>query len=193
MCDQFAANGYFVMMPDLFDQCPVDINTPFEEFDVKAWFSGKSNPRGRANGTVEIDPIIERCIREMREKYGVKVSPGPCHEAAFHTSISNADCHQKLGSGGYCFGAKYVVRYLRPDLDQIDVGYLAHPSFVEEEELRKATGPVAISAAEHDHIFPANLRHKTEEILESMQLPYELTYVSRQSLSKVVTVIEDGD
>ncbi len=47
----------------------------------------------------------------------------------------------------------------------IKVGYSAHPSFVDEEELAAIKGPFAISAAETDGIFPAEKRWKSEEIL----------------------------
>lgn len=48
---------------------------------------------------------------------------------------------------GYCFGAKYVVRHLRPDHGKIDVGYCTHPSLVEKNELQEIKGQFAISAA----------------------------------------------
>lgn len=56
----------------------------------------------------------------------------------------------------------------------IDVGYAAHPSFVEEEELAAIGGPYAISAAETDSIFPAEKRHKSEEILAKTGKPYQI-------------------
>lgn len=60
----------------------------------------------------------------------------------------------------------------------IDVGFVAHPSFVEEEELAAISGPLAIAAAETDSIFPAELRHKSEEILKETGLPYQVTLYS---------------
>lgn len=73
---------------------------------------------------------------------------------------------------GYCFGAKYVVRFLKKGV--IDVGYSAHPSFVEEEELKGIEGPYAISAAETDSIFPTEKRHRSEEILKEVGQPYQI-------------------
>ena len=40
---------------------------------------------------------------------------------------------KKIGGVGYCFGAKYVVRHLKPS--DLDGGFITHPSFVEEEEV----------------------------------------------------------
>lgn len=61
---------------------------------------------------------------------------------------------------------------------QIDVGYSAHPSFVEEDELKGIKGPLAISAAETDHIFPTEKRHRSEEILKEVGQPYQINLYS---------------
>lgn len=83
---------------------------------------------------------------------------------------------QKIGAVGYCFGGKYVVRYLRPG--QIDVGYTAHPSHIEVDELRSANGPLAIAAAENDTIFPGEKRQESEAILKELNVPYQINLYS---------------
>jgi hypothetical protein len=40
-----------------------------------------------------------------------------------------------------------VIRWLNPAQDQIDAGYVAHPSLVEPEELAAIRGPLSIAAA----------------------------------------------
>lgn len=70
---------------------------------------------------------------------------------------------------------QYVVRHYK---DGINVGYVAHPSFVEEDELAAITGPLAISAAETDSIFTAEKRHKSEEILKKTGQPYQINLFS---------------
>lgn len=52
---------------------------------------------------------------------------------------------KSLGAVGYCFGAKYVARFLNKG--QIDAGFVAHPSFVEDDEIKGMTGPFSIAAA----------------------------------------------
>lgn len=69
-----------------------------------------------------------------------------------------------VGGIGYCFGAKFVLPNLAKD-GLLDVGAVAHPSFVAEEDVEVVTKPLLISAAQFDPIFPPELRHKTEEIL----------------------------
>lgn len=61
------------------------------------------------------------------------------------------------------------------------MGFVAHPSFVEEEELEKITGPLSIAAAETDSIFPAEKRHKSEEILQKVGQLYQINLYSRVS------------
>lgn len=72
-------------------------------------------------------------------------------------------------------GAKYVVRSMSKDTNQgIDVGYLAHPSFVTEDELQAINGPLSIAAAETDTIFTTELRHQSELILKESGKPYQI-------------------
>jgi dienelactone hydrolase len=58
----------------------------------------------------------------------------------------------------------------------VDVGFVAHPSLVENEELEATKGPLAIAAAENDQMFPAEKRQESERILESLALPYMFTF-----------------
>lgn len=92
--------------------------------------------------------------------------------------LTQSSPRQKIGAVGYCFGGKYVVRHLRPEAGKIDVGYTAHPSFVDADELKEIKGPLSISAAETDHIFPAEKRHESEVILKELGLPYQINLYS---------------
>ncbi|KAI1905777.1 hypothetical protein LOZ53_006612 [Ophidiomyces ophidiicola] len=92
-----------------------------------------------------VDPIIASAIKYLREKKGIK----------------------KIAAVGYCFGGKYVCRFLKEG--QIDVGYTAHPSFVDPEEL---------AGIETDTIFPSEKRHESEEILQKTGLPYQINLFS---------------
>ena len=149
IADQFAANGYFVVMPDLFHGDPAPLNRP-AGFDIMAWRRGPPSKETHA-----VDPIVEAVIHEMRTTYAVK----------------------RLGAVGYCFGAKYVARFMAEGKG-IDVGYMAHPSFVDGDEIRGIAGPLSIAAAETDQIFPAEKRRETEDILKDMDVPYQTTLYS---------------
>jgi len=152
IADQFAANGYHTVIPDLFNGDPIPLNRP-EGFDLQTWLKEGSN--GKNPHTFQaVDPIVQKSIEYLKGQ-GFK----------------------KIGSVGYCFGAKYVVRFL-PRGKGIDVGYVAHPSFVEEAELRAIEGPLSIAAAETDQIFPAEKRHRSEEILVETKQPYQINLYS---------------
>ena len=60
----------------------------------------------------------------------------------------------------------------------IKAGFIAHPSWVEEDELKKASGPIAIAAAQNDDVFPADKRHQSEEILIATGNPFQINLYS---------------
>ena len=107
IADQYAANGYFAVIPDLFQGDAAPISPP-QGWDMWAWLRG---PPG--HGIACVDPVVKTTLAELREKYGCKF----------------------IGAAGYCFGAKYVIRHLHPGQGGIDVGFVAHPSLVEADEL----------------------------------------------------------
>jgi dienelactone hydrolase len=151
LADQFAANGYLTLIPDIFNGDPVKLNRP-DGFDLFQWIAKGTNG-DNPHDAPAIDPIIIESIKALKEEYGAT----------------------KIGAVGYCFGAKYLIRHYK---DGIDVGYVAHPSFVTEEELSSITGPLSIAAAETDSIFPTENRHKSEEILRGTGQPYQINLFS---------------
>jgi dienelactone hydrolase len=68
-----------------------------------------------------------------------------------------------------------VIRHFK---NGIEAGFVAHPSFVEEDELAALGGPLSIAAAETDSIFPADKRHKSEEILIKTGKPFQINLFS---------------
>lgn len=110
---------------------------------------------GKGHGPNIVDPIVEKTIKEMKGNLGVK----------------------KIGSVGYCFGAKYVARFAAEGKG-IDVACMAHPSFVEGDELKAMLAPLSIAAAETDLIFPVEKRRETEDILKDHHIPYQICLYS---------------
>ncbi|KAJ5976228.1 hypothetical protein N7481_009935 [Penicillium waksmanii] len=147
LADEFANNGFLTVIPDLFEGDQISVkDMESGKADLPAWLP-KHQPGN-------IDPIIEKTIKYMRETLNVK----------------------KIAAVGYCFGGKYVTRYLKPG--QIDVGYSAHPSFVTHEELGAIKGPFSIAAAETDSIFTTQLRHESEETLIKAGQPWQINLFS---------------
>jgi dienelactone hydrolase len=121
-------------MPDLFEGDPIPLNKP-DDFDIMKWLQTSGPSKGHT--PAQVDPIVQQTIQHLKSELGVK----------------------KIGAVGYCFGAKYVARYMTGGKG-VDVGYMAHPSFVEVDEIKALTGPLSIAAAETDPIFPAEKRRR---------------------------------
>ena len=78
MADQFAANGYYVLMIDQFNGDPMKINRP-ADFDFMAWLTGGSD--GKNPHTVDkVEPVVEEALKFLKD-------------AGF----------TKIGAVGYCF------------------------------------------------------------------------------------------
>ncbi|KAI0887701.1 dienelactone hydrolase [Annulohypoxylon maeteangense] len=152
IADQFAERGYLTLIIDPFAGDALSLNRP-SGFDFVHWLT-KGSSGDNPHTKEAVDPIIEAAIKYLKEQHNVK----------------------KLGGVGYCFGAKYVARHFK---NGIEVGFLAHPSFVEEEELEGFKAPLSIAAAETDSIFPAEKRHKSEEILAKNGQPYQINLYSQ--------------
>lgn len=149
MADQFAENGYHTIIIDLFNGDKFLGPVPSE--DIMRWLAEGTNG-DNPHTTEAVDRVVEVGLNYLKEQG-----------------------FTKIGALGYCFGAKYVVRHYK---DGINVGYIAHPSFVEEDELAAITGPLSIAAAETDAIFPAEMRHKSEGILLKSGQPYQINLYS---------------
>lgn len=79
IADQLAANGYFVVIPELFHGDPVPLQRP-ADFDLGAWLRG---PPGHLPPRVE--PVVLAVLNEMRTVLGC----------------------ERVGSAGYCFGVSH--------------------------------------------------------------------------------------
>ncbi|RKK75240.1 hypothetical protein BFJ69_g7830 [Fusarium oxysporum] len=151
MADQFATCGYHCLVVDTFKGDAVPMPRP-ADFNIMKWTTEGSDGKN-PHTKKEVDPIVEAAIQFLKREHQVT----------------------KIGAVGYCFGGKYVVRHYKSG---IDIGFIAHPAGVEEKELAAIKGPLSIAAAETDPIFPAEKRHKSEEILAKCGLPYQMTLYS---------------
>lgn len=140
LADDFARNGWKVVIPDLYngDPIPKDAFNPGENFDIMKWFQSGHTP-------AEIRPTIDKVIAALKEE-GVT----------------------KFLATGYCFGARFVFDLAFDKV--IAVSVVSHPSLVEvpqdfEKYLSTAEAPFLINSASNDDRFPLEAQAKADEIL----------------------------
>ncbi|KAH9860728.1 hypothetical protein J1614_012060 [Plenodomus biglobosus] len=145
LADSIAANGYLVIMPDLYNGDVFDPASLTTDPTLTAWRA--------AHPPESVDPIINTTLSYMRRELGV----------------------ERIGGVGYCFGGKYVPRWLREDAGVIDVGFIAHPSFLTEEEIAGVAGGLSIAAGSPDPLFNSTAKGRAETILETGNIIFEST------------------
>jgi len=151
LVDKLAKAGYFVVAPDLFDGEPVPENALSNpSYNITAW--RERHPQSR------VDAIIDASIAALKGKdYKVK----------------------KIASVGYCFGGKYVARYLAPGKNSVlDAGFTAHPSGVTEAEWAAIRKPISIAYGELDGSSTPAQRAAAEAALISQNTTFQTSLYS---------------
>ncbi|KAH8701694.1 dienelactone hydrolase family protein [Talaromyces proteolyticus] len=143
VADDFARNGYLAVIPDIVDNEPLQFGD-YEagKVDIPTWLA--------RHGPETVYPNVEATIKHLREELGVK----------------------SIGTVGYCFGARFVVRFLKKG--QVDAGYTAHPTNIQSDELASIEGPLSIAAAEIDQIWTREARYASEDLLIKTRQPYQI-------------------
>ncbi|KAF6742995.1 dienelactone hydrolase endo-1,3,1,4-beta-D-glucanase [Ephemerocybe angulata] len=133
LADDFARNGWKVVVPDLFngDPVPKDAHNPGAAYDVMKWLHSGHTP-------ADVRPIIDKVVAALKEE-GVT----------------------KFLVTGYCFGARFVFDLAFDKV--IDVAVVSHPSLLElpqdlEKYLTTAEAPLLINSASNDRRL--NLEHQ---------------------------------
>lgn len=81
MADNFAAQGFTTVIPDIFNGDPIPLNRP-DGFDMKAWRM-KGSDGNNPHTPEAVDPIVLAGVKALKDM-GI----------------------EKIGAVGYCFGAK---------------------------------------------------------------------------------------
>ncbi|KAK7432142.1 hypothetical protein QQZ08_001432 [Neonectria magnoliae] len=123
-----------------------------------------------ANGTFDVneylskhtpentDPIVEKTIDYIHNNLGIK----------------------KIAVTGYCFGGRYAFRFLAAGKGA-NVGYAAHPTLLQDEEILAIDGPASIAAAEIDTTLNATRRSEVEALLGETPQPFQVNLYSGTS------------
>ncbi|KAI1264310.1 dienelactone hydrolase [Xylariaceae sp. FL1019] len=82
----------------------------------------------------------------------------------------------KIATTGYCFGGRFAFRWTSGK--GMNVGFAAHPSNLQDEEISAITGGVGVAAADGDTMMPPARRSEIEALLLNTTQPYELSLYS---------------
>lgn len=168
LADSIASNGYLVLVPDLFNGDPVGVEEQEAGLNLTEWRA--LHPQSA------IETVINSTIQYARNELGIK----------------------KLGGVGYCFGGKYVGRWLKGDDSGLDVGFVAHPSNLLETEIQAIAGPLSIAAGSKlklhasllvlfvlltrvalDASFNSTAKSKAESILNANNITFQTNLYSQ--------------
>ncbi|KAF2271682.1 alpha/beta-hydrolase [Westerdykella ornata] len=167
--DQFASQGYLVVMPDQFDGDPapnaVDM-TKIEE--TTSWLESVKLRTAEGVKAFMIDMWLARHTPEKVLPLLRKVVEGGREE--FADAVANGG---GIYGVGYCFGAKYILVLAGEQADAdaaqaprdeeegpvkrepvLRAGAIAHPTMVSVEDLEAVRAPVFIAAVQDDPLFP---------------------------------------
>lgn len=138
LADDFARNGFRVIVPDLFQEpCPPNCFDPGVTFDLGAWF-------GR-NGIDFSEPRVRTVLAALREQ-GVT----------------------RIAVTGYCYGARSGFNLaFEKAIDVLAVSHPSLLKVPEDIQKYKdtAVAPLLINSCTVDHMFPLEVQPKADEIL----------------------------
>ncbi|KAK5735434.1 hypothetical protein LTR17_008131 [Elasticomyces elasticus] len=192
--DNYAEEGFLVVMPDQFagdpapttttstapaeahpsiiEQVKLGVASVAKSFTIDMWLA-RHTPE-------KVLPILHAVISSVKEEYADAVSSGGGIYAV-----------------GYCFGAKYVL-LLAAELEkdvvsgqrapetqaeegmvkqgpQIKCGAIAHGTQITVSELAGVSVPMCVVAVKEDPLFPDHVREKGVEAMQKKGLEHEVT------------------
>jgi dienelactone hydrolase len=125
LADHLALATLFpVIMPDLFNNDPVPM-TMTEGPQLNLTSWFARHP------TWQIDRVVEQTLLYMQTQLGV----------------------ERIGAVGYCLGGKHVARFMA-DGKGIELGFVAHPANLTDEEVQAIAGPASVAAGGMSSSFP---------------------------------------
>ncbi|KAI1358176.1 dienelactone hydrolase [Xylaria arbuscula] len=125
LADSFGRAGYFVVAPDLFNGTPSTVDLNDMTPAQKEVFLAAATPE-------DTDNLIAVGLDYLQ-------------------TVKNIS---RIATTGYCFGGRFAFRWLAEGTG-VSVGFAAHPSNLQNEEIVAITNPVAIAHADADGANPA--------------------------------------
>jgi len=138
MADDFAANGFYTVIPDYLngDPAPQDAFNPGSTFDIYDWF--------KTHGQEYTRPPLDKVIAGLKEK-GITT----------------------FGATGYCFGGRYVFDLAFENIIKASVvshpSLLKVPADL-EKYFSASKAPLLINSCTVDNMFPLEASAKADEL-----------------------------
>ncbi|KAI8663534.1 DLH domain-containing protein [Fusarium keratoplasticum] len=101
------------------------------------------------------DPIIEKTIGFIHKKLKIDT----------------------IAVTGYCYGGRYAFRFLAGGRGA-NVGFAAHPTLLQNDEVLAIHGPASLAAAEFDSLLNATQRSEVEALLGKTPQPFQVNLYS---------------
>ncbi|KAH8670993.1 Alpha/Beta hydrolase protein [Xylariales sp. PMI_506] len=195
--DRFAAEGYVVIMPDLFEGDPApNSSATLEEPEEAASHSILDVFKLKTVETVKsfmIDMWLARHTEEKVMPIIKKVIDAA--KAEFADAVAAGD---GIYAVGYCFGGRYVLllaaersvaqqgwtgasRPADPEAGGVEkegpyikAGALAHATLVSPDDFQGLKAPVSLVCVESDPLFPDEVRTRGEDLLSKEGVEHEV-------------------
>jgi len=158
IADKIAEHGFLVMVPDILqgDPVPGEIMTLMEIPDTS------TDPAHQ--------PLLEK-KNQWKSKWPIwAASHPPSHATEVIENFIDqlkSEGITHIGVIGYCYGAKPTVTIAGKE-NRINAFAVAHPSLLNQDDIKNIKTPGLFLCAEHDPVFPVNgLRKEAEEILKA--------------------------
>lgn len=107
---------------------------------------------GKRNNKTTRMPEIYECAKELKSKY------------------------ERVGAIGFCFGGWGAFRLAAKDQHLLDCVSVAHPTDLEEDEIRNLGVPAQIMAPEIDPKFTPELKAFSNATIPTLNLPYDYQF-----------------
>ncbi|KAJ7773264.1 alpha/beta-hydrolase [Mycena metata] len=153
LADEYAARGFRVLLPDLFNG-----------WEIPRWTLDANDPMN------ETPSLFQRFIARplsMSILIPFVVRNGPAQTARITKFVENLRREQpnaKIGYIGFCWGGRYAIT-LNPFFDAT---VAAHPSQVKfPSELDAIAKPISFVVAKADHYFDGRRGEETEKLLKA--------------------------
>lgn len=160
LADEYADNGFYVLIPDLFDgdSIPYDINL------LKAVAPLRSDPEVSDQVKKERGSAVEANLYPWIGRHGEDVSK-PIIEK-FIAAVRADSGVSKIGSVGFCWGGHYTILLSSSnDYPHLDAGVANHPSMLKvPDEITLVNKPVLVQVGDSDGQMPIEQVKETQKL-----------------------------